>query len=169
MLGMVAALPWITYEMWKFIAAGLFDRERKAVRPFLPVAFLLLASGVSFAYLVLIPIGLSFLGGYGDPELLQATFTLKEYLSLVFTLILGMGIIFQLPLAMIFLNKSGILEVDSFRKYRKYAILGAVLIGAMLTPPDVVTQLLMAGPLTLLYEIGIIACTMIGKKKSVTD
>jgi sec-independent protein translocase protein TatC len=80
-----------------------------------------------------------------------------------------MGIIFQLPLAMIFLNKSGILEVDSFRKYRKYAILGAVLIGAMLTPPDVVTQLLMAGPLTLLYEIGIIACTMIGKKKSVTD
>ena len=169
MLGMVAALPWITYEMWKFIAAGLFDRERKAVRPFLPVAFLLLASGVSFAYLVLIPIGLSFLGGYGDPELLQATFTLKEYLSLVFTLILGMGIIFQLPLAMIFLNRSGILEVESFRKYRKYAILGAVLTGAMLTPPDVVTQLLMAGPLTLLYELGIIACTMIGKKKSVTD
>jgi sec-independent protein translocase protein TatC len=169
MLGMVAALPWITYEMWKFIAAGLFDRERKAVRPFLPVAFLLLASGVSFAYLVLIPIGLSFLGGYGDPELLQATFTLKEYLSLVFTLILGMGIVFQLPLAMIFLNRSGILEVESFRKYRKYAILGAVLMGAMLTPPDVVTQLLMAGPLTLLYEIGIIACTMIGKKKSATE
>ena len=169
MLGLVAALPWISYEMWKFIAAGLFDRERKAVWPFLPVAFLLLASGVTFAYKVLIPIGLSFLGGYGDPELLQTSFTLKEYLSLVFTLILGMGIVFQLPLAMIFLNRSGILEVDSFRKYRKYAILSAVLMGAMLTPPDVVTQLLMAGPLTLLYEIGIISCIIIGKKKSVTE
>lgn len=164
MLGLVAALPWVTFEMWKFIAAGLFDKERKAVRPFLPVAFLLMASGVTFAYTVLIPVGLSFLGGYGDPELLQATFTLKEYLNLVFTLILGMGIVFQLPLVMIFLTRSGLMEISTFREYRKYAILGAVLVGAMLTPPDVVTQLLMAGPLVILYELGIIACEMTAPK-----
>ncbi|MEE2856078.1 MAG: twin-arginine translocase subunit TatC [Planctomycetota bacterium] len=164
MLGLVAALPWVTFEMWKFIAAGLFDKERKAVRPFLPVAFLLMASGVTFAYTVLIPVGLSFLGGYGDPELLQATFTLKEYLNLVFTLILGMGIVFQLPLVMIFLTRSGLMEISTFREYRKYAILGAVLVGAMLTPPDVVTQLLMAGPLVILYELGIIACEMSAPK-----
>ncbi len=164
MLGLVAALPWVTFEMWKFIAAGLFDKERKAVRPFLPVAFLLMGSGVTFAYTVLIPVGLSFLGGYGDPELLQATFTLKEYLNLVFTLILGMGIVFQLPLVMIFLTRSGLMEIRTFRVYRKYAILGAVLVGAMLTPPDVVTQLLMAGPLVILYELGIIACEMTAPK-----
>ncbi len=164
MLGLVAALPWVTFEMWKFIAAGLFDKERKAVRPFLPVAFLLMGSGVTFAYTVLIPVGLSFLGGYGDPELLQATFTLKEYLNLVFTLILGMGIVFQLPLVMIFLTRSGLMEISTFREYRKYAILGAVLVGAMLTPPDVVTQLLMAGPLVILYELGIIACEMTAPK-----
>ena len=164
MLGLVAALPWVTFEMWKFIAAGLFDKERKAVRPFLPVAFLLMGSGVTFAYTVLIPVGLSFLGGYGDPELLQATFTLKEYLSLVFTLILGMGIVFQLPLVMIFLTRSGLMEINTFREYRKYAIIGAVLLGAMLTPPDVVTQMLMAGPLVILYELGIIACEMTAPK-----
>ncbi len=164
MLGLVAALPWVTFEMWKFIAAGLFDKERKAVRPFLPVAFLLMGSGVTFAYTVLIPVGLSFLGGYGDPVLLQATFTLKEYLSLVFTLILGMGIVFQLPLVMIFLTRSGLMEISTFREYRKYAIIGAVLLGAMLTPPDVVTQMLMAGPLVILYELGIIACEMTAPK-----
>jgi len=165
MLGILISLPWITFEMWNFIAAGLFDQERRAVRPFLPMAFLLLAMGVSFAYLVLVPVGLSFLGGYGDPALVQATFTLKEYLGLVFTLILGMGVLFQLPLMMIFLSRSGLVEIQTFRTYRKYAIMGAVLLGAMLTPPDVVTQLLMAGPLTVLYELGILACVMFGGSK----
>ncbi len=169
MLGILIALPWITFEMWNFIAAGLFDQERRAVRPFLPMAFLLLAMGVSFAYLVLVPVGLSFLGGYGDPALVQATFTLKEYLGLVFTLILGMGVLFQLPLVMIFMSRSGLVEIQTFRTYRKYAIMGAVLLGAMLTPPDVVTQLLMAGPLTILYELGIIACVMFGRSQVSPD
>lgn len=162
-LGLICALPWISAEVWQFIAAGLYPGERKSVRPFLPVAFLLLAAGVNFAYWVLVPVGLSFLGGYGDPSLLATSFTLKDYMGLVFTLVLGMGLIFQLPLLMVLLTRSGIVAVSFFREYRKVAIMTAVVFGAFLTPPDVVTQMLMAGPLVLLYELGIFASLVLGK------
>lgn len=166
LIGLLCALPWVTFEVWQFIAAGLYRSERRAAVPFIPVAFVLMGLGVSFAYLVLIPVGLSFLAGYGDPQLVRPVFTLQNYLGLVFTLILGMGLVFQLPLLMIFLTRSGLLTVDNFRHYRKYSIVGAVILGALLTPPDVVTQLLMAGPLVILYEVGIIACSMSARKKS---
>lgn len=169
LIGLLCALPWLTFEIWQFIAAGLYHSERRAALPFLPVAFLLLGLGVTFAYLVLIPVGLSFLAGYGDPQLVRPVFTLQNYLGLVFTLILGMGLVFQLPLLMIFLTRSGLLQVDNFRHYRRYSIVGAVILGALLTPPDIVTQLLMAGPLVILYEVGIIACAMSAKKKSGDD
>ena len=109
------------------------------------------------------PVGLSFLGGYGDPSLLATSFTLKDYMGLVFTLVLGMGLIFQLPLLMVLLTRSGIVAVSFFREYRKVAIMTAVVFGAFLTPPDVVTQMLMAGPLVLLYELGIFASLVLGK------
>ncbi|MGE4619871.1 MAG: twin-arginine translocase subunit TatC, partial [Planctomycetota bacterium] len=83
LIGLLCALPWFTMEIWQFIAAGLYPTERSVARPFLPVAFLLMALGVTFAYMVLIPIGLSFLGGYGDPQLVRPVYTLKEYLGLV--------------------------------------------------------------------------------------
>ncbi len=162
-LGLICSLPWITAETWQFIAAGLYPRERKSVRPFLPVAFLLLGAGVNFAYWILVPVGLSFLGGYGDPALLAASFTLKDYMGLVFTLVLGMGLIFQLPLLMTLLTRSGIVDVSFFREYRKVSIMTAVIFGALLTPPDVVTQLLMAGPLVILYEVGILASVILGR------
>lgn len=162
-LGLICALPWISAEAWQFIAAGLYPGERRSVRPFLPVAFLLLAAGVNFAYWILVPVGLSFLGGYGDPSLLAASFTLKDYMGLVFTLVLGMGLIFQLPLLMVLLSRTGLVEVSFFREYRKVAIMTAVVFGAFLTPPDVVTQMLMAGPLVLLYELGIYSSIVFGK------
>ena len=162
-LGMICALPWMTAETWQFIAAGLYPGERKSVRPFLPVAFILLAAGVNFAYWVLVPVGLSFLGGYGDPALLAPSFTLKDYMGLVFTLVLGMGLIFQLPLLMVLMTRTGIVQVSFFREYRKISIMIAVVFGAFLTPPDVVTQMLMAGPLVLLYELGILASVALGR------
>ena len=167
LFGLLCALPWFTFEIWQFIAAGLYQTERVTARPFLPVAFILLSAGVSFAYLVLIPVGLSFLGSYGNPELVRAVYTLRDYLGLFFTLILGMGLIFQLPLLMVFVSRSGLVEVSIFRRYRKYSITGAVILGALLTPPDVVTQLLMAGPLVILYELGILASALL--KKPVTE
>lgn len=154
--GILFGLPWITFELWQFIAAGLYRHERVAVGPFLPASLVGLLLGGLFAYGVLIPVGLTYLGSYGDPELLTPEFTLSSYLSLVFTLLIGMGLVFQLPLVMIFLTRAGVLDPQQFRGHRKYAIMGAVVVGAVITPPDVVSQLLTAIPLILLYELGIL-------------
>ena len=157
LVGLLMGLPWITYEIWLFIAAGLYQHERSVIAPFLPFSLIGLVCGGMFAYHVLIPVGLSYLAGYGDPDLFEPNFTLSNYMSLIFTLLIGMGLVFQLPLLMIFLSRSGIVSPEQFRKVRKYSILGALVVGAFLTPPDVVTQLLMAGPLVILYETGILA------------
>ena len=157
LVGLLCGLPWITFEMWTFIAAGLYQHERSVVAPFLPFSMLGLVAGGMFAYHVLIPVGLTYLGGYGDPDLFAPNFTLSHYLSLVFTLLIGMGLVFQLPLLMIMLSRSGLVSPEMFREVRKYSLLGALITAALLTPPDVVTQMLMAGPLVILYESGILA------------
>jgi len=154
--GLLLGLPWITFELWQFIAAGLYRHERTAVGPFLPASIAGLVLGGAFAYWVLIPIGLTYLGSYGDPELLLPEFTLTRYLSLVFSLLIGMGLVFQLPLVMVFLARTGIVSPEQYRSHRKFSIMGAVVLGAVLTPPDVVSQLLTAIPLIVLYELGIV-------------
>lgn len=164
--GLVLGLPWLTLELWRFIAAGLYPSERRSVRPFLPISLLFLALGGAFAYYVLAPVGLTYLGGYGSQQLLESSFTLRDYISLLITLVLGMALVFQLPLVMVFLSRAGFVEVELFRKYRKFSILGALAVGALLTPPDVVTQSLMAGPLVILYETGILASEFLSKKKA---
>lgn len=161
---LLLGIPWGTIEIWRFIAAGLYPRERKAIRPFLPLSLLGTAVGASFAYFVLIPVGLTYLGGYGSGENFEASFRLKDYLSLVMTLMLGMALVFQLPLVMVFLARAGMASAEFYRRYRKFSIVGALLVGSMLTPPDVVTQLLMAGPLVLLYETGILATVFFLKR-----
>ncbi len=155
LVGLLIGLPWITYEIWLFIAAGLYQNERSAVAPFLPFSLMGLVLGGTFAYFVLIPVGLTYLGSYGDPELVDPDFTLTNYLSLVFTLLIGMGLVFQLPLVMVFLSRSGMVTPEQMRQHQRFAILGSLIIGAFLTPPDVVTQLLMAVPMILLYQAGI--------------
>ncbi len=157
LVGLLCGLPWITFEMWTFIAAGLYQHEKSVVAPFLPFSMVGLVAGGMFAYHILIPVGLTYLGGYGDPDLFAPNFTLSHYLSLVFTLLIGMGLVFQLPLVMIMLSRSGVVSPEKFREVRKYSLLGALIVAAFLTPPDVVTQLLMAGPLMVLYESGILA------------
>ncbi|MEM7166982.1 MAG: twin-arginine translocase subunit TatC [Planctomycetota bacterium] len=165
LVGLLFGLPWLAIEVWQFVAAGLYPPERRAVRPFLPTSLFLLGAGGLFGYTVLTPLGLTYLGGYGSPELLDTSFTLADYISLVVTLILGMALVFQLPLIMVFLTRAGMVQTAMFRRYRKVCIVCAVLIGAMLTPPDVVTQLLMAGPLVVLFELGIWVSDLLNRKR----
>ena len=164
--GLLLGLPWITFEVWGFISAGLYKSERRAVYPFIPMSFAFFIAGFVFAYNVLIPIGLAYLGGYASPDVIEGNFTLRDYISLIITMMLGMGLLFQLPLGMIFLSRAQILTTAQFRQYRKMAIFGAVIVGAMLTPPDPVTQMLMAGPLVLLYESGVWGSIFFARKKS---
>ncbi len=153
--GLFLSSPFLLYQMWLFVGAGLYEHEQKVAILFIPFSLVLFVVGMVFGYYVLVPIGLSFLSSYGDPELISPMLNLSAYLSLFFTLTLLLGLVFQEPLIMFFLSRAGIVSPRGFAKKRRHAILTGVILGAFLTPPDPFTQLMLAIPLICLYEIGI--------------
>jgi len=149
------AYPLILYQIWKFVEAGLFKKERRYVKTFAPISYVAFITGVLFGYYFLIPYGLQFLikilgGG------IQPMITMSQYISLVTLLTLALGIVFQLPLVMLFIAKIGMLKADDFIKWRLYAILIIFILAAVITPPDPFTQIMTALPMIILYEVGIL-------------
>ncbi len=149
------AYPLILYQIWKFTEAGLFKKERRYVKTFAPISYIAFITGVLFGYYFLIPYGLQFLikilgGG------IQPMITMSQYISLVTLLTLALGIVFQLPLVMLFISKIGVLKADDFIKWRMYAILIIFILAAVITPPDPFTQVMTALPMIILYEVGIL-------------
>ncbi|MHC4606343.1 MAG: twin-arginine translocase subunit TatC [Planctomycetota bacterium] len=164
-VGFFVASPFILYQMWAFIAAGLYRRERHHVGRFAIPSFVLFVGGCAFGYYVLIPYGL---WGLTQIQILDVTapvFAFSKYLNLVMLLTIVMGIVFELPLVMLFLAKTGLVDPAVFSKWRKIALVLMFVTAAMLTPPDVFTQLIMAGPLILLYELGVILAKIAAPKK----
>jgi sec-independent protein translocase protein TatC len=151
----ILASPWILLQIWGFVAAGLYKRERRYVTLYLPFSFVAFAAGVTFGYFILIPEGLKYLATYANPGLVSMHVTLGYYLSLFLILTVLLGFVFQLPLVMLFLTRADIVTTRQFAKYRRYALLLAVILGAVFTPPDPVTQILLASPMFMLYELGI--------------
>lgn len=147
--------PIVAYQLWAFVATGLYKTERKWVYVYAPFTMLLFVLGCLFGYFVLIRFGLGYLATYGDRELMQTGLTLSMYLSLVMTMTIVAGGIFELPIIMMFLSKVGLVEPRFWHKFRRHMIVVIFIIAALLTPPDVVTQLLMAAPLLILYEFGV--------------
>ncbi len=160
------AAPMILYQMWKFIGAGLYPTERKALLRVLPFSMAMFAVGLFFGFYVLVPVSLDFLLAYGDPEVIDPEIRVGSYLSLLFVLLFVMGLIFQVPLVMTVLASVGALTAKTFRERRKYFLLGAVIMAAILTPPDYVTQLLVAAPLVVLYELGILLAWLAERRKT---
>jgi len=159
--------------MWKFIAAGLYRKERKSVMRVVPLSIFLFVVGLLFGYFVPFPIGLQFLLDFGDPEILQASISVSRYFSLFALLIIVMGFIFQTPLIMVVTTSVGLTTPEFFSGKRKYFIVGAFILAALLTPPDWITQTLLAGPLVVLFEVGIVLCRSLvpgkGKKARVSE
>ncbi len=149
------AYPVIIYQIWKFVEAGLYKKERRYVIIFVPFSIIAFVSGILFGYFFLIPFGLQFLikilGSSVEPVI-----TMSQYISLVFLLTIALGIVFQLPLVMLFIAKIGVLKAEDFAKWRKYALLIMFILAAIITPPDPFTQVMTALPMIALYEIGII-------------
>ncbi len=166
--GLLFTIPFILYEMWKFVGAGLYIQEQRYVVTFLPFSLGLFLVGAFFGYQILVPVALTFLAGWGDANV-DIAFTLGSYISLFFTLTLVLGLVFQTPLLMVFLMKIGAVDVDGFRRYRRVAIMVGVIVSAFLTPPDPFSLLLMAGPMILLYEFGILVCRLLGSRKKSTE
>ena len=162
--GILAAAPVIFYEIWMFIAPGLYQREKKYVIPFVVSSTILFVGGALFGYFIVFKYGFEFFVGFTD-ENVKILPKVKEYFSFSIKLLFAFGLVFELPVVIFFLTKMGVVTPDVLMQKRKYAILLTFVAAAILTPPDVVTQLMMAGPLIVLYEIGIIISKMAKKKK----
>jgi len=161
--GVFLSLPVLFYQLWAFISPGLYGKERKVIFPFVIFSTLFFVTGASFGYFVVFPFGFQFLLGFAT-ETIRPFPSLKEYLSFATKLLLAFGFVFELPLITYFLAKTGLLTHQTLKKNRRYFIVLAFLGSAMLTPPDVVTQLLMAGPLLLLFEISVVVARVFGRQ-----
>jgi sec-independent protein translocase protein TatC len=152
--GLFLSIPLILFQVWKFVAPGLYEHERRYSYPFLLISTVLFLIGAAFAYLVILPIALHFLIAQGG-ELWEPNITLSNYLAFCMRLLLSAGLIFEFPVLMYFLTKVGVVTPEFLVKNRKYAVLAAFTISAILTPPDVFSQILLAVPLFLLFEVSI--------------
>lgn len=165
--GLFVASPYIFYQIWMFIAPGLYEGERKYMVPIALCSALCFVTGALFGYFVVFPFGFQFFLGYAS-EAIKPMPSVREYFSFSTSMLFAFGFIFELPLFMFFLSILGVVNYKSLRKVRKFAILGSFIVAAILTPPDVVSQCLMAAPMCLLYEIGIWVSYMFGKKPKET-
>jgi Tat protein translocase TatC len=155
LVGFFAASPYVARELWGFVAAGLHPEEKRHVRAFAPISFLLFVLGCVFGYFLLIPYALYAMVGMMPLDKVQPILNIGAYLSLVMTMTILLGLVFQLPLVMVFLSTLGLVEPGHWRAWRKAAILGNVVLAALLAPPDPQSMLVFALPLLVLYEIGL--------------
>jgi sec-independent protein translocase protein TatC len=162
--GILAAAPVIFYEIWMFVAPGLYRNEKKYLVPFVIFSTVLFVGGSLFGYFVVFPFGFKFFIGFSN-EYVKALPSVKQYLSFSLKLLFAFGMVFELPVVIFFLSKMGLVTPQFLRKKRKYAILLTFVVAAILTPPDVMTQFMMAGPLLLLYEISIWVAKLARKKE----
>lgn len=162
--GIILASPMIFYQIWMFITPGLHQTEQRYVLPFVVFSTLFFVGGTLFGYLVVFPLGFKFFMGFAS-DYIKPLPSIREYLSFSLKLLIAFGVVFQLPLFSFFLSRLGIVDAKMLRSKQKYAILLIFIVAAVFTPPDVATQLMMAGPLILLYEIGIWVAKVFGKKK----
>jgi len=161
--GLFASLPFLLYQAWRFISVGLKKRERKYILLFGPLSFIFFILGASFGYLIIVPIGLKFLLGFATDRIVPMI-SVSSYVSFVGMLTFVFGVVFELPLASLFLTKIGMVTPYFLSKKRRYAIVAVFIAAAIFTPPDVVTQVLMAVPLLALYELGIIFSRIVYRK-----
>jgi len=161
--GIILATPIIFYEFWMFVAPGLYNKEKRLMFPIVFLSTLFFVGGSFFGYFIVFPYGFKFFLGFAS-ETIQPLPSMREYLSFASKLLLAFGVVFELPLIITFLAKLGMVSVSFLKKNRKYALLLFFVGAAILTPPDVVTQVMMALPLMVLYEISIVGARIFGKK-----
>lgn len=166
--GIVVATPVLFYEFWMFVSPGLYRDEKKYLIPIIFLSVFFFVVGSSFGYFIVFPYGFRFFLGFAT-ETIHAMPSMKEYLSFASKMLLAFGFVFELPLVLTFMAKMGLVSVDFLKKNRKYALLLFFVGAALITPPDVVTQIMMALPLMILYEVSIIGARIFGRKSVEAD
>jgi len=165
---LILAAPVILYQFWMFVVPGLYDKERRLLFPILFLSCLFFIGGTLFGYFFVFPLGFKFFLGFSS-DTIKALPSMREYLSFSSKLLFAFGLAFELPIVLTFMAKLGLVSVDFLKKNRKYALLLFFIGAAILTPPDVITQIMMAIPLLGLYELGVLGARIFGKKKENDD
>src|SRR5436190_16276894 len=155
MAAFLIALPYVLYQAWAFVAPGLYQHEKRLVIPVLVSSFVFFLVGMAFAYFLVFPIAFGFFAGY-TPVGVQMMTDIDKYLSFVLTMFVAFGLTFETPVVVIVLVRMRIVSLDKLKSARPYVIVGAFIIGAVFTPPDVISQLMLAVPLWLLFELGVL-------------
>jgi sec-independent protein translocase protein TatC len=164
--GVILSIPNILYQIWAFVAPGLLPKERKYVRSIVAFSSLCFLSGIAFAYFVMLPAAMQFFAGFGTPNI-ENNIAVNEYMSFVISVLLAAGVVFELPMVSWFLAKIGILTPAFMRKYRRHSIVVIFILAAFLTPgTDPVSQVLLAIPLMILYEISVWIAAWAAKSRS---
>jgi Tat protein translocase TatC len=163
--------PFLLLQMWGFIAAGLYRNEKSVVHSYLPASLILFLGGVLFGYFVMVPYALYFLGldDLNLETLGVGSQTAGSYLEFLKALALAMGAVFQLPVIMLALTKLDLVDAKLWPTYRRHTVIGALVIAAILTPPDPITQMLMAVPIVILYEAGVILTRIAARKDAAAE
>jgi sec-independent protein translocase protein TatC len=163
MLGFVVAFPYVFYQFWSFIAPGLYEEERKAARGVVFICSSLFIMGILFGYFIISPFAVNFLAGY-EIDGVEATTSLSSYVSYMMMFTVPTGIVFELPVVVYFLAKVGLITAEFMKTYRRHSIVVILVMAALITPPDVVTQFLIGIPLYFLYEVSILIAKRVEKK-----
>ncbi len=168
LVAFVIALPYVLYQIWAFVAPGLYAHEKRLVIPLIVTSSLLFVAGMAFAYFLVFPTVFKFMASIA-PEGVAWMTDIDKYLSFALTMFIAFGVTFEVPVAVVLLVRMGVVGVEKLREIRPYVIVGAFIIGAVFTPPDVISQLMLAFPLWLLYELGIVVAAVMNKPQPAQD
>lgn len=167
MLSFLIALPYVLYQIWAFVAPGLYEHEKKFVPPLIVASLVLFFIGMCFAFFIVFPTVFAFVNKFAPDGVMVMT-DIDKYLSFVLSTFLAFGVTFEVPVIVIVLVKIGLVSIAKLKQIRPYVIVGAFVVGAIFTPPDMVSQFMLAVPLCLLYELGILVARIVVKPSSVT-
>jgi len=167
--GFILGFPFILWEFWKFIKPALYDSEKKYAALFIIVASLLFFIGVLFGYYMIAPLSVNFLANYNESSQIFNDIDLDSYISLLRTSTVASGLLFELPIIIYFLTKLGLVTPTSLRKYRKYTLVIVLILSAIITPPDIISQIIVAIPIMILYEISILISVVVYNRQNKTQ
>jgi sec-independent protein translocase protein TatC len=164
--GFIVAFPYVLYEVWRFISPGLYEKERKNSRGFIFIASFLFFLGVLFGYYVVAPLSINFLGTYSVSDMVTNEFDIGSYIATLRSSVIACGIIFELPIIIYFLTKVGLVTPEILKKYRKIALVVVLILSAIITPPDVASQIVVAIPILVLYQLSIYISGFVLRKEA---
>lgn len=168
-VGLIAAFPYLFYEIWRFISPGLYPKERNAARGAVFFVSCLFLSGAGFGYYVLSPLSINFLANYQLDPSITNEFDITSYVSTLSMLVLASALMFQLPVVVYFLSMSGLVTSKMLKAYRKHSLVVILIVSAIITPPDVISQLLISMPILILYEVGIWIALRLEKRRAIKE